>query len=143
MCNFLQNLRYTLYPFFKYVPLLLYLFPVIQSSFLSMSIETASLNIDSWVGSAPITIRLLLSSSFNPFHHICCSYFLLVILWKLYIVHDILLEAFKRISCSFTFHTIKVHNQNIPFLMIYKMLISISQSLNFAFFWHRLEHLSY
>jgi hypothetical protein len=75
MCNFLQNLRYTLYPFFKYVPLLLYLFPVIQSSFLSMSIETASLNIDSWVGSAPITIRLLLSSSFNPFHHICCSYF--------------------------------------------------------------------
>jgi len=96
-----------------------------------MSIGPVHLNIDSWLGNA-LTILLLVLSSLLVFSIIFVVLFFQVILWKLHIGHYILLEAFKRISCAFTSYTIKFHNQVIQFLMIHKMLLSISQSLSFA-----------
>jgi hypothetical protein len=56
-----------------------------------------------------------------------------VILWKLHIVNYIVLEAFKRINCTFTSHTIRFHNQIIPFLMVFQSSFNLSNTLFVSF----------
>ncbi len=70
----------------------------------------------------------------SPFPHIYYSYFFPVILWKLHIVNYIVLEAFKRINCTFTSHTIRFHNQIIPFLMVYQSSFNLSTTSIYFFF---------
>ena len=65
-----------------------------------MNIETATHNNVSGYG-IPLATFLFFEFLFGPFHYVCYSYFFTAIIWKLHIVHYIVLEAFKHIGCFF------------------------------------------
>jgi hypothetical protein len=64
------------------VPLLLYVFPTIQFSFIPISIETDGLNIIPAI-ECPHNFASSFEFFVSPFHDICCSYFCQVITQKL------------------------------------------------------------